>query len=82
MPRERFYQTVVLLCSGSSVSSVARLLLAFPDRGGMQSATFHTLRTYLTLLHKHLEVRVSDSSSLPAILMEAHYWLRMQNSGG
>jgi hypothetical protein len=80
MPPERFYLTVVLLSRGSSVSSVARLLLAFPDRGGMQFATFHTLRTYLTLLHQNLEARVADSSLPPDILMEASYWFRAQKS--
>jgi hypothetical protein len=78
MPPERFYQAVILLSAKNSVSSVARLLLAFPDRGGLQSATFHTLRTYLTLLYQEMEGWLNHSSPAPPIVEEAHSWLRFR----
>jgi hypothetical protein len=34
--------------STAAMSIMTRQLLNQPDRGGLQSATFHTLRTYLT----------------------------------
>lgn len=78
MPSERFYQTIIMLTANNSVSSVARLLHAFPDRGGLQSATFHTLRTYLTLLYQEMEGWLNGSSLAPPVVDEAYSWLRMR----
>jgi hypothetical protein len=52
-----------------------------PDRGGLQSVTFHTLRTYLTLVARILnDWSESDfaSGSPPAIFREAQSWLQKQ----
>lgn len=39
---------------GRSGSFVARWLLGLPDKGCLQTATFHTLRTYLTPINKEV----------------------------
>jgi hypothetical protein len=83
MPPELFYGAIVSVYYGHrSVSSTARMLLAQPDLGGMQSATFHTLRTYLTPLHKLLKNWLRsfpDMGPLPCILQEAVEWLKGVN---
>lgn len=80
LPPEHFYRAIISLYSGHrSVSFTARTLLTLPDRGGLQSATFHTLRTYLTLLHKLLKDWLRsfpDVGPLPCILQEAVDWLK------
>jgi len=55
------------------------MLLARRDRGGLQSATFHTLRTYLTPLHKLLKDWLRAFPNMgptPCILQEAVNWLK------
>jgi hypothetical protein len=80
MPPELFYGAIFSVYSGHrSVSSTARMLLAQPDRGGLQSATFHTLRTYLTPVHKLLKDwfrSFPDMGPMPCILNEAVEWLK------
>jgi hypothetical protein len=83
MPQAYFYGSVISLCSGHRcVSSTARMLLALPERGGLQSATFHTLRTYLTPLHKLLQGWLNsfpDLGPAPTIFQEAREWLKMED---
>jgi hypothetical protein len=80
MPPELFYGAIASVYSGHrSVSSTARMLLAQRDRGGLQSATFHTLRTYLTSLHKLLKGWLRSFPNvgpLPCILQETVDWLK------
>ena len=80
MPPELFYGAIVSVYYGHrSVSSTARMLLARRDRGGLQSATFHTLRTYLTPLHKLLKDWLRAFPNMgptPCILQEAVNWLK------
>jgi hypothetical protein len=82
MPQGQFYWSIVSLCSGRRcLSSTAITLLTLPDRGGLQSATFHILRTYLTPLHKLLQAWLKPFPDLrppPAILKEAKNWRKMQ----
>jgi len=82
MPQAYFYWSIISVSSGHRcVSATARMLLTLPDRGGLQSATFHTLRTYLTPLNKLLQEWLSSLPDLgppPAILREAMEWLEMQ----
>jgi len=54
LPETAFHQAVMLLVMGGSASFVARWLLGLPDRGSLQTATFHTLRTYLTPINKQV----------------------------
>jgi hypothetical protein len=86
MPPELFYRAIASLYSGHrSVSSTARMLLRQRDRGGLQSATFHTLRTYLTPLHKLLKSWLKSFPNvgpLPCILQEAVDWLKDNKSEG
>jgi hypothetical protein len=82
MPERLFYSSVVVLSSSPrAVTYTARQLLNQPDRGGLQSATFHTLRTYLTPVSRILnDWRESGfaSGSPPAIFQEAQSWLQKQ----
>jgi hypothetical protein len=60
---------------------MAKQLLNQPDRGGLQSATFHTLRTYLTPVARILNDWNESgyaSGSPPAIFQEAQSWLQKQ----
>jgi hypothetical protein len=80
LPAELFYRAIVsLYCGHRPVSSTARMLLAQPDRGGLQSATFHTLRTYLTPLNRRLKDwhrPFPNVGPRPRILQEAVEWLK------
>jgi hypothetical protein len=80
MPPELFYEAIASVYSGHrSVSSTARMLMAQTDRGGLQSATFHTLRTYLTPLHRILKgwLRARPNvGPLPCILQETVDWFK------
>lgn len=82
MPEPLFYRSIILLGAGyHSVSAIARMLLREPDRGALQAATFHTLRTYLTPVHRILhQWRASGfaSGSTPAIYQETQNWLQQQ----
>jgi hypothetical protein len=82
MPQAHFYWSIISLYSSHrSVSSTARMLLTLPDRGGLQSASFHTLRTYLTPLHKLLKEWLKPLPNLgqpPAVFQEALDWLKLQ----
>jgi hypothetical protein len=82
MPERLFYGSVVILASSPrAVSYMARQLLNQPDRGGLQSATFHTLRTYLTPVARILQDWSESgyaSSSPPVIFQEAQSWLQKQ----
>jgi hypothetical protein len=58
--------------------------MAQPDRGGLQSATFHTVRTYLTPLHKLLKGWLRsfpNVAPLPCILQEAVGWFKDEDKG-
>jgi hypothetical protein len=83
MPPELLYGAIASVYSGHrSVSSTARMLLAQRDPGGLQSATFHTLRTYITPLHKLVKAWLNscpDVVPLPCILQEAVDWLKGTN---
>jgi hypothetical protein len=83
MPPKLFYGAIVSVYYGHrSVSYTAGMLLAQRDRGGLQSATFHTLRTYLTPLHKLLKNWLRsypDMGPTPCILQEAVDWLKGAN---
>ena len=82
MPQACFHWSVISLYSGDrSVSFTARMLLTLPDQGGLQLASFHTLRTYLTPLRKRLKGWLKPFPDLgppPAILQEALDWLKLQ----
>lgn len=55
--------------------------MALPDRGGLQSAAFETLRTYLTVPHVLLQAWLKTFPRLgspPAFLVEAQDWLKAQ----
>src|ERR1700730_8347671 len=85
MPPELFHGAIASVYSGHrAVSSTARMLLAQPDRGGLQSATFHTLRTYLTHVHKLLKDWLRpfprDLGPLPCILQESVDWLKKRHN--
>jgi hypothetical protein len=76
-------QSLSLYSGHRCVSSTARTLLTLPDRGGLQSATFHTLRTYLSPPHKLLQGWLRsfpDSGPPPAIFQEALDWLKLQRT--
>jgi hypothetical protein len=83
LPPEVFFRAIASLYSGHRpVSATARTLLRQPDRGGLQSATFHTLRTYLTPLHKLLKAWLKsfpNVGSLPCILQETVDWFKQSN---
>ena len=81
MPEPLFYRSIILLTGHRSVSYTARMLLNHPDRGALQSATFHTLRTYLTTVHGLLRRGLkfaADLAATPAIYQEAQKWLAKQ----
>jgi hypothetical protein len=81
LPEAQFYTSILLLCGRRSVSRVARMLLALPDRGGLQSATFETLRTYLTAPHVLLQAWLKPFHNLgppPDFFKEAQEWQNMQ----
>jgi hypothetical protein len=82
MPERLFYSSVVILASSPrAMTYMARQLLNQPDRGGLQSATFHTLRTYLTPVARILNDWSESgfaSGSLPPIFQEAQSWLQKQ----
>jgi hypothetical protein len=82
MPERLFYSSVVILASSPrTVSYMAKQLLNQPDRGGLQSATFHTLRTYLTPVSRIFSDYSESgfaSGSPPAIFQEAQSWLQKQ----
>jgi hypothetical protein len=83
MPEAVFYSSIITLCSSHrGASSMAKMLLKQPDRGGLQLASFHTVRTYLTLLRKALQAWFNgfpEPGEPPAILVDAQNWLKMQN---
>jgi hypothetical protein len=82
MPERLFYTSIILLCNGHrQVSSTARMLHKEHDRGALQSASFHTLRTYLTPVHGLLRRGLkyaADLAETPAIYQEAQKWLAKQ----
>ena len=85
MPELLLYRSVLILASNSrTVSYVARHLLGERDRGGLQVVTFHTLRTYLTPVHKIFSRwRASGFyGSVPALLQEANNWFEKQQPTG
>jgi hypothetical protein len=83
LPAETFYHAVVLLAMGRSASFVARWLLCLPDRGPLQTATFHTLRTYLTPINQQLGKwrRSFYADPVPDIVQEAQKWLSQPTGG-
>jgi hypothetical protein len=85
LPGVTFHQVVVLLMMGCSASFVARWLLSQPDRGCVQAATFHTLRTYLTPINKQVRKwrRSFCLDPMPDIVGDAQKWLKhsMEGSG-
>ena len=80
---EAFYRAVVLLAMGRSGSFVARWLLGLPDRGSLQTATFHTLRTYLTPINKQVRKwrRSSYADAVPDVVQDAQKWLSQPTAG-
>jgi hypothetical protein len=83
LPDVTFYSAVALLTMGRSASFVARWLLSQSDRGCLQTATLHTLRTYLTPINK--EVRKWRRSfcldPMPDVVRDAQKWLRQSMEG-
>jgi hypothetical protein len=70
VPEALFYRAIILLTGHRPVSYTARMLLNHSDRGALQSATFHTLRTYLTPVHTLLRRGLkfaADLAATPAI---------------
>lgn len=69
---------VVLLMLDYNISLVARWIQCQSDRSSLQSATFHTLRTYLTPLRKQIRKwRLSPfSEATPEVVQEAQKWLK------
>jgi hypothetical protein len=74
---ETFYRAIVLLVIGRSPSFVARWLLSVPDRGCLQTATFHTLRTYLTPINKQVRKWRQSfyADPVPDVVQDAQKWL-------
>jgi|SRR5579863_1978068 len=83
LPSNTFYNAVVLLVAGRTASYVARWLLSQPERGCLQGATFHTLRTYLTPLRKQVKewLRYPDPNDMPAAVRDAQEWLGASETG-
>ena len=56
---------------------MARWLLGLPERGSLQTATFHTLRTYLTPINKQVRKwrRSSYADPVPDVVQDAQKWL-------
>ena len=83
LPAETFYRAIVLLAMGRSASFVARWLLGLPDRGSLQTATFHTLRTYLTPINRQVrkwrQSRYADP--VPEVVQDAQKWLSQPTAG-
>jgi hypothetical protein len=65
------------LAKWASSRFVARWLLCLPDRGCLQTATFHTLRTYLTPINKQVRKwrRSFYAEPVPDVVREAQKWL-------
>jgi hypothetical protein len=81
MPEAVYFEAILVLVGRRRVSRVARALLAVPDRGGLQSATFETLRTYLTSPHRILQEWLKSSPKLgpaPEFFLEAQNWKNIQ----
>ena len=80
---ETFYRAIVLLVMGRSASFVARWLLSVPDRGCLQTATFHTLRTYLTPINKQVRNwrRSLYADPVPEVVQDAQKWLSQPTAG-
>ena len=83
LPAEAFYRAIVLLAMGRSGSYVARWLLGLPDRGSLQTATFHTLRTYLTPINRQVRKwrRSSYADPVPDVVQDAQKWLSQPRAG-
>ena len=83
LPETAFHQAVMLLVMGGSASFVARWLLGLPDRGSLQTATFHTLRTYLTPINKQVRKwrRSSYADPAPEVVRDAERWLNQTTEG-
>ena len=83
LPMETFHRAVVLLTMGRSGSFVARWLLGLPDRGCLQTATFHTLRTYLTPINKQVRKwrRSFYADPMPEVVQDAQKWLSQPTAG-
>jgi hypothetical protein len=77
LPGVTFYRAVVLLMMGRSASYVAQWLMNLPDRGCLQTATFHTLRTYLTPINKQVRKwrRAFYADPTPDVVRDAQKWL-------
>ena len=78
LPVEQFHWAVLLIAGGFSATFVTKWLLAQSDRGDLQRATFHTLRTYLTPLHNWF---AKPTCSCPdyflRAIQEARAWLAL-----
>ena len=67
LPETVFRQCVFRVQDGESAISVARWLLAVPNRGGMQSVNkLHTLRRYVEILARHV-LKLKMNSPPPAV---------------
>lgn len=86
MPDAAFYGSVISLFSSSrGVSSLARTLLNLPDRGGLQTVTFQTMRTYLSLLNNLLLEwgrQFPQPDLATNLLQEAQEWLKTRTATG
>ena len=82
LPAEAFYGVIALLMVGRSASFAARWLLSLPDKGCLQTATFHTLRTYLTPINKQLRNwrRSFYAEPVPDVVQDAQKWFE-QSTG-
>jgi len=81
MPEAVYFEAILLLLGRRRVSRVARALLAVPDRGGLKSASFETLRTYLTSPHTILMAWLEPFPHLgppPKFFLEAQHWKNVQ----
>jgi len=82
LPEQLFYSSVISMTFGhGTVSNTARIILNSPNRGELQNATFHTLRTYLTPVHKLWLRWLSQALAggrpfppVPEIFREAELW--------
>ena len=83
LPDRAFCHAVALLAMGGSASFVARWLLGLPDRGSLQTATFHTLRTYLTPINKQVRKwrRSSYADAVPDVVQDAQKWINPPKAG-
>jgi len=68
---------------GRSASFVARWILCLPDRGCLQTATFHTLSTYLTTINKQVRKwrRSLYADPVPEVVQDAQKWLSQPTAG-